>query len=45
MDSELTNGGPEHAEDQRITLELSLEQAQALKAWLLQTGHDGASAL
>jgi hypothetical protein len=32
-------------DDHSITLELSVEEAQALKGWLLQTGSDGASAL
>jgi hypothetical protein len=32
-------------DDHRITLDLSVEEAQALKGWLLQTGSDGTTAL
>jgi hypothetical protein len=45
MDSEPTNGQPVPVEEHRITLDLSLAEAQALKGWLLQVGSDGGSAL
>jgi hypothetical protein len=32
-------------DEHRITLDLSVEEAQALKGWLLQTGSDGNTAL
>jgi hypothetical protein len=45
MDSEMSNGQPVPAEGQPIVLELSLSEAQALKARLLKEASDGSSAL
>jgi hypothetical protein len=45
MDSETSNGQPVPVDQQPIVLELSLDQAQALKARLLKEASDGSSAL
>lgn len=46
MDSEQSNGHLEVVQEEHgIVLELSMSEAQALKAWLLKPAGDGSSAL
>jgi hypothetical protein len=44
MSIEVTNGLPEGA-DRTVTLELTLAEAQAVKAWLLKPAADGSAAI
>ena len=44
MSTEVKNGQPD-AEEIALTLELSLDEAEALKAWLLKPAADGSAAI
>ncbi len=45
MSSEVLNGVPETAVDGGLTLELTLAEAEAVKAWLLKPTADGSAAI
>ena len=45
MSTDLTNGRAESAAEHRVQLDLSLDEARALKAWLLKPAGDGTTAL
>lgn len=45
MTDELANGRPDGPADHGVRLDLSLDEARALKAWLLKPAGDGTTAL
>ena len=45
MSIEVTNGLPEGADDQGVSLELTLAEAEAVKSWLLKPSADGSAAI